>query len=93
MTKQEFTQLVGKDVTDEQYKDIELVYMYYPGIKTKAIIAELYKNFGMRIIQDMLPTAKKGYEYEEQIRCLELEIIEKNKQLDELKKKYYQEFL
>ncbi len=67
MTKQEFVNLVGKDVTDEEYSAIEEVYMYYPNITSKQQVAELYKTFGMRIIYDMRSTAVTVRQYEESI--------------------------
>lgn len=62
MMKQEFEALVGQQVSAEDYKDIEFVYIYHPSIEHvdgKEQIASLYKIGGMRIIRDMIPSAQK----------------------------------
>lgn len=55
----EFRELLpeGVKVSDEEYNDIETVYMWYPTGISKKGIAELYVNFGMTLIKDMLPRA------------------------------------
>ena len=55
----EFRELLpkGVKVSDEEYNDIETVYMWYPISISKKGIAELYVNFGMTLIKDMLPRA------------------------------------
>lgn len=58
MLKTEFETMVNQDVSDEEYEKIEKVYMYYPGIAYKSQIVTLYKQFGMVIIEDMLPRAR-----------------------------------
>lgn len=70
MTKQEFADLTKRDFTDTEYATIETVYTYHPSISEtegKKQITSLYETFGIRIITDMLPTANKAREYEEQI--------------------------
>ena len=70
MMKEEFEELIGKKVTQQDYKDIEYVYEFYPTlseVEGKNQIAYLYRIHGMRLIKDMLPTAKKAAEYEDMI--------------------------
>ena len=74
MTKQEFESRLagGKTVTDEQYKIIEYVYIYYPAISNimgKDQIAMLYDMFGMTVIKDMYPRAHRSDELEREIRA------------------------
>lgn len=59
--------------TRGEYEKIECVYSWHPsiseeGCKGKDQIAELYSTYGMRIILDMLPTAKKCEELREDLR-------------------------
>lgn len=87
MTKQEFeVRLTGeKTVTDEQYKEIEYVYNYYPAISNisgKDQIAILYDMFGMTVIKDMYPRAHRAEELEREIR-------EARIKLDNLTNTYY----
>ena len=84
MTKQEFRALTKRDFTDEEYEIIEIVYTFHPSISEtegKMQIANLFDNFGFRIIADMLPTAVKAREYEELI-------VEKKHELEELLEAY-----
>lgn len=69
MTKQEFKTLTKRDFTDKEYETIETVYIFHPSISETEVagkkqIANLFDNFGFRIIADMLPTAVKAREYE-----------------------------
>lgn len=62
MKKQEFEQLVGTTVSDEDYNIIEKVYHYYPffrRISGKEEAVRLYKEFGMTIFRDLFPRAEK----------------------------------
>lgn len=84
MTKEEFTALLQRKVTDAEYADIEFVYNWYPSISNtdgKDQIAYLYNTFGMRIIRDMMPTAKKAME-------LDNEILATKHRLEELQEEY-----
>jgi hypothetical protein len=87
MMKHEFENLVGKEVTTEDYGIIETVYVNYPGIhhtNGKKQVAELYKVFGLRIFEDMLPRAKRVYELEIQIRTKESQLKDLRRELKEL---------
>ena len=71
MTRQEFEQRLGWSVSENEYRNIETVYTFHPSISETAgkdQITYLYKTFGMRIIEDMLPTAEQSKVLEEQIR-------------------------
>lgn len=72
--KSEFENLIGKEISQQDYEKIELVYMYYPQIKDKEHIARLYQEFGMAIIEDMIPRARQIKELEDKIYEFELVI-------------------
>lgn len=84
MTKQEFTALTKREFTDAEYEAIATVYTFHPSISEtegKKQIASLYDTYGIRIITDMLPTANKAREYEEQI-------TKKRHELEELQEEF-----
>ncbi len=60
MMKEEFESRFGSPVSDAEYRDIEYVYQFYPTIDTKDQIVEIFKLGGMRIIKDMIPTARQA---------------------------------
>ena len=70
MTREEFAdRITAKAPTREQYGIIETVYAHHPAIdevQGKDQIATIYNMFGMRVILDMLPTAMKAKEIEEE---------------------------
>ena len=71
MTKEEFEHITRMTVSNEDYQIIETVYTYHPCISDaygKEEIASLYISFGMRLIKDMLPTAKMARTMEDNIR-------------------------
>lgn len=85
MTKQEFESRLeaGKTVTGGQYKIIEYVYMYHPAIDEvhgKDQIASLYNMFGMTVINDMMPRARR-------MEQLEKDLSDIKERLDEIKKR------
>ena len=59
MMKSEFEEITKKEVTEIEYKKIDTVYLFYPGIQDKSQIADIFKIGGMMLINDMLPRAKK----------------------------------
>lgn len=85
MNKQEFeARLHGGMVSDRDFAKILEVYNSHPSIdavKGKDQIAELYEKFGMRIIEDMLPTAREAAAMIDEMRSL-------NIKLDKLKDAY-----
>jgi len=82
MMKQEFEELIQKEITKEEYDLIEMIYTTYPGIHDvygKKQVADLYKVYGIRIFEDMLPRAEKIYQ-------LEMQILDKKAQISQLEK-------
>lgn len=68
MMKSEFEKLIDCAVSNEEYKIIELVYMYHPAIdevKGKKQIAVLYNTCGMPLISSMVSEAQKAKENSE----------------------------
>ena len=78
MNKQEFeARLHGGMVSDRDFAKISEVYNTHPSIdavKGKDQIAELYEKFGMRIIEDMLPTAREAAAMIEEMRTLNIKL-------------------
>jgi hypothetical protein len=63
MMKAEFEAMIGKSVTDEEYKVIEAVYTWHPAINDttgKDQMKTLYTQFGFGVIRGMLPVAEKN---------------------------------
>ena len=77
MMKAEFENLIDRKVTDEQYIDIEMVYMYYPGIENKEQITQIYKIGGDPLINDMIGRAFKIKDIEEKMQAdrMALEVL------------------
>ena len=60
MQKQEFETKLGNNISEDDYKLIELVYTWHPSISEtdgKAQILTLFKTCGMPLIRDMAETA------------------------------------
>ena len=56
MMKNEFEERIGAEVSTEEYRIVERVYMWHPAIPNvggKDVIAQLYKLGGMALIEDM----------------------------------------
>ena len=71
MMKQEFENLIGNPVSEEEYSTIEYVYTWYPKISEtegKGQIAKLYTEFGMPLIEDMVERAGKMEKLEGDLR-------------------------
>lgn len=64
MLQSEFERLTDRPYTEEQFEKIHYVYCYYPGIETHANIAMIWTLGGIRLIEDMMPTAKRVAEAE-----------------------------
>ena len=76
------------EISSEEYRTIEMVYTYHPAIDCvggKIQIATLYAYGGMGVIRNMVPTAIKAREIEEQIREVQAKKCNLLAQLDELK--------
>ena len=95
MTKVEFesrlcdiNEKAAEALTYEEYKVIEYVYTWHPcidAVRGKEQIAYLYAEFGMLIIRDMLPTARRAEEFESQINKAKAEYDAAKEQYERLK--------
>lgn len=77
MEKQEFEKWIMDSVTDDEYRIIETVYQWHPSIDEKGNgeqMAELYKDFGMAVIKDMLPRAEKVRGVEVRLKSAQREV-------------------
>lgn len=91
MTKQEFEERILGTVSASQYDLIEEVYNFHPSIsntKGKDEIADIYKKFGMRLIYDMLPTAREAKRIDNEMAEYRSKIEELQAHYDELKRGY-----
>lgn len=59
MMKEEFEQLIGREVNDDDYKVIEYVYAHHPLVPQKADAAEMYNHYGVAIFHALVPSAKQ----------------------------------
>ena len=87
--KSEFVELVGgqyNEITESDYKVVEKVYMYYPKIENKKHIADLYRTFGMTLINDMYSRAVEIEEQENKIFKMKSDLSEELEKLENLKK-------
>lgn len=90
MNKQEFEErLHGRMVSDKDFAKISEVYNTHPSIdavKGKDQIAELYEKFGMRIIEDMLPTAREAAAMVDEMMSLNMKINKLKEAYEKLKR-------
>ncbi|MBO7676870.1 MAG: hypothetical protein J6S49_05095 [Erysipelotrichaceae bacterium] len=93
--KESFPNYKFYEPTDDEYKIIEEVYTWHPAISYSSHvgtreIAEIYMHYGMQLIKDMLPTARKKRSLEEEIvplrRLIQQHNIEIKKLLDRIDK-------
>lgn len=87
MTKHEFEEKLGNQVTEKEYKDIEFVYTFHPSISNtegKTQIAQLYKIGGIRLIRDMIPTARKAQELDNKIMAANANLMRLKRQSEML---------
>lgn len=71
MMKSEFEELIGKEVSNKEYSEIEFVYTWHPSISEtegKKQIANLYQMFGMTVIKNMIETASIMQELDKEKR-------------------------
>lgn len=62
MTKREFETLIGKTVSDNDYRIIENVYTFHPAIPNvngKKVVADLYKKCGIGVFMAMTEAAEE----------------------------------
>lgn len=87
MMKHEFEEWLGGQVTEKEYKDIEFVYTFHPSISNtegKTQIAQLYKIGGIRLIRDMIPTARKAQELDNKIMAANANLMRLKRQREML---------
>ena len=72
MMKREFDKLIAPLViSEEDYLEVENIYMCYPGIEDKQTVATLYRLLGMKIFYDMEKRANLASDCEKEQRRLE----------------------
>ena len=87
MMKHEFEEKLGNRVTEKEYKDIEFVYTFHPSVSNtggKTQIVELYKLGGIRLIRDMIPTARKAQELDNKIMAANANLMRLKRQSEML---------
>ena len=78
-----------KEVPDREYSIIEKVYTFHPAISEtegKRQIAELYVNFGMVLIMDMVPRAELMAKKEEELRAARAALRKAEEEIEEIRK-------
>lgn len=88
MLKQEFEELIGKRISEKDYKTIEYVYQFYPAISEtsgKKEVAALYENFGIAIFYDMLPRAEVNYQLEKELQNARVQVKKISDQMESLR--------
>ena len=78
-----------KEVPDREYSIIEKVYTFHPAISEtegKRQIAELYVNFGMVLIMDMLPRAEVMAKKEEELREARAALSRIQEEIEEIRR-------
>jgi len=71
MMKSEFERLIGKEISQENYKVVETVYAHHSlisDVEGKKQVESLYNQFGLGIFHDMLPHAEAQMELDRSIR-------------------------
>ena len=98
MTKDEFMSKVAEatpkekeipEVSNTDYALIERVYTFHPAISEtegKRQIAELYVNFGMVLIMDMLPRAEVMAKKEEELREARAALSRIQEEIEEMRR-------
>lgn len=87
MCKEEFQNLIGMEVSDEDYAIIEKVFLFHPAVSEvsgKEEVAELYKSFGLVVFCDMFPRAERNRELERQLRQAQAEVERIKQAMEEL---------
>ena len=77
------------EVPDQEYSIIEKVYTFHPAISEtegKRQIAELYVNFGMVLIMDMVPRAELMAKKEEELRAAKAALMKVADEIEEIRK-------
>lgn len=96
MTRQEFDDTAKErgfeiQITNDDYSVIERVYNFHPSISSdstegKKQIVDLVGLYGMRIIRDMEPTARKAQQLDDEIRSYRYQLDMKMQELEDLRR-------
>lgn len=94
MTRQEFEDIAKERgyevrITNDDYSDIERVYQFHPCISEtdgKQQIVDLVGLYGMRIIRDMEPTARKAQQLEDEVRSYRHQLDLREQELEDLRR-------
>lgn len=87
MMQQEFEALLGREISPEEYAEVEFVYNFHPAIPEvggKARIAELYKVGGLGLIRSMKAEAIEAEERDNRMREIRAQISGLNQELTAL---------
>lgn len=92
MTREEFECRLPdrtRKPSDDEFEIIQFVYNYHPAFNrncanAKEKVANLYFEYGMRVICDMQETAKRMREIEDEQRSLRLRLDKLKDEADEL---------
>ena len=92
MTKEEFRICLpdcARKPSDEEFEIIQFVYNYHPAFNlnctnAKEKAANLFFEYGMRVICDMQETAKRMQRIEDEQRSLRLRLDKLKEEADEL---------
>jgi len=86
MMKSEFEKKINREISQESYEIIEMVYCYYPNrdsvIGDKDFYANLYNVLGIGVFRAMYPLAKQISDTEYQIRELQAQLYKLKKPLE-----------
>ena len=78
MMREEFEELLPadkvKDLTEQEYEQIEFVYTYHPLNLSKQDTADLYAKYGFGIFNDLLENANKAADYERAVDDARLQL-------------------
>lgn len=91
MTHQDFNGLLKKDISQDDFVDVNYVYTFHPAISEtegKKQIAQIYKIGGMQLIRDMMPAAQEAADLEEEKHKAEQNLQAVQDRLRELKSRY-----
>lgn len=86
MNQQEFETRIKSAVSPEDFEIVQEVYIFHPSIPDvggKDVIAKIWKQFGMRMIRDMLDTAQRMSGIESDINHEKIELDNLQRQIRE----------
>ena len=81
MTKKEFLEKAGNNITvsDENFRIIDYVYQYHPSIQNNNVkgieqMIDLYKNYGMALIKNMVYLANERRKLQNRMQDLKRDL-------------------